>query len=82
MEDRIFQLSRDVRVVFRACLPDCYFPFVEVGEGVRKVPLAFYPEHMVSAGTWLRTLDGLDENLGLSYQIVAGALLYAQKYPS
>ena len=81
MENKEFRLSDRVTVLFEAMPLGYYLPRVIADGESQKIPLIFYPELDDSAVRWLKAIEGLDEPLNMAYHVVAGALLYAQKYP-
>ena len=80
MDNKVYQLSDRVIVVFEASAMGYYYPKVVVDGESLQIPLIFYPD-MGGEETWLKAIEGLSEPLGLSYMVVAGALSYAMKYP-
>jgi hypothetical protein len=81
MDNQTYKLSDRVTVVFEAMPAGYYYPKVVVDGESMKIPLIFYPE-MGGVEPWLKAIEGLDEPLGLSRDIVAGALSYAMKHPN
>jgi len=81
MEDRLFQVSGRVTVLFTRQASGYYRPKVMADGESREIPLLFCPPDMGTVEQWLGAIEGLDEPLKLAYHVVAGALVYAQKYP-
>ena len=81
MDDKIYKVSDRVTVVFEVSPLGFYYPKIVADGESMKIPLIFYPE-MMGVEPWLKALEGLDEPLKLAYNVVAGALMYAQKYPN
>lgn len=81
MDNWIFQISNRVSVIFEAMPSGYYFPKVIADGESMKIPLIFYYPEMIGVEPWLKAIEGLDEPLKLAYHVVAGALVYAQKYP-